>query len=216
MRKLSEKLSLGNICIGDFISKWYETHPTFVSYGAVDSISYKAQRSKFKKESAVFIGRLDEQTGGLTYAKAVEKVKKYYPNFEYVVVGDGKDRKQIEKNFKVLGFQKNPEKYFQKYRFAFVSRYLSILEALAAQKLIFAVYDNSIKKDYLTMAPFAKWIIIEKDPQILADKISYYLKNPKAEKKLTEDGFQWVTKQTWENLVALYLQLWRIKQNATS
>ena len=32
VRKISEKLSYGNICIGDFIKKWYGTKPDFVTY----------------------------------------------------------------------------------------------------------------------------------------------------------------------------------------
>ena len=35
VRKISELLATGNICVGDFISKWYGTHPDFVTYGAV-------------------------------------------------------------------------------------------------------------------------------------------------------------------------------------
>ncbi len=34
VRKISEKLASGNICVGDFISKWYKTSPDFVTYGA--------------------------------------------------------------------------------------------------------------------------------------------------------------------------------------
>src|ERR1035437_8309253 len=36
MHKLAEKLSRGNICVGDFLQKWYGTKPTFVTYGAVN------------------------------------------------------------------------------------------------------------------------------------------------------------------------------------
>ena len=212
VRKLSEKLSRGNICIGDFIPKWYGTKPSYVSYGAVtvSSIKYQVLRN-YKKDSAVFIGRLDEQTGALTYAKAVELVKKRYPKFEFIIVGDGKDREKIEKKYNVLGFQKDPEKYFPMYHFAFVSRYLSILEAFAAKKLVFAVYDNPVKEDYLRLAPFAKWIIIEKDPEKLAEKIVYFLKNPEKEKVMIENAYSWVKGQTWENLGELYLKLWKIQ-----
>ena len=35
-RKIAERLTSGNICIGDFISKWYKTIPTYVSYGGVE------------------------------------------------------------------------------------------------------------------------------------------------------------------------------------
>ena len=36
MHKISEKLSNGNICIGDFLEKWYGTKATYISYGATE------------------------------------------------------------------------------------------------------------------------------------------------------------------------------------
>ena len=36
VRKISERLADGNICVGDFIAKWYGTKPDYVTYGAVD------------------------------------------------------------------------------------------------------------------------------------------------------------------------------------
>lgn len=208
IRKLSERLSWGNICIGDFICKWYGTKPDYVSYGAVTIPKSKNKQIKPPKDSAVFIGRLDEQTGILTYAKAIETIRKKYPGFTMMVVGDGKYRKTVEKNFKTLGFQKDPEKYFSDYHFAFVSRYLSILEAFAAKKLVFAVYDNPVKEDYLSMAPFAKWIVIEKDPQKLSEKIDFFIKHPDKEEDLINNAFTWVKEYTWQKLVTVYLTLW--------
>ena len=35
VRKISEKLAWGNICVGDFIEKWYGTKPNAVTYGGV-------------------------------------------------------------------------------------------------------------------------------------------------------------------------------------
>ncbi len=222
VRKLSEKLSWGNICIGDFIRKWYGTEPTIVSYGAVNvipdlirdprSLDSRIRENDNKgggKESAVFIGRLDEQTGILTYVKALELVRDKFPNFDLLVVGDGKLRKVIDKKVKVLGFQKDPEKYFKKYHFAFVSRYLSILEAFAAKRLVFALYDNPVKNDYLIMAPFAKWIVIAENENALAEKVSYYIVHPEEEKKLIEKAYAWVSNQTWEEMVNIYMTLWR-------
>jgi glycosyltransferase involved in cell wall biosynthesis len=211
MRKLSEKLSWGNICIGDFIPKWYGTKPTFVSYGGVDNVTSNAQSTKFLRESAIFIGRLDEQTGATLYAKAVTLVRKNHSRFKMTFLGDGKDRKLLAKDFEVLGFHSDPEKYLIKFHYAFVSRYLSILEAFATKKLVFAVYDNPVKEDYLKMTPFAKWIIIAGDEQILSEKIDYYLAHPEEENKLIEKGYTWVQNQTWEQVTALYNTLWKIK-----
>lgn len=211
MRKISEKISYGNICIGDFIRKWYGTKPDYVSYGAVDKVTHEANPTKrAKKHSALFIGRLDDQTGILTYVKVFELVKKKFPNFELLVVGDGPYRKQINKKVKVLGFQNNPEKYFYQYHFAFVSRYLSILEAFAAKKLVFAVFDNPVKEDYLRMAPFAPFIVIEKNPEKLAERIEYYLSHPDEEEIMISNAFRWIKKQRWNEIVLIYEKLWEI------
>ncbi|KKQ01218.1 MAG: Glycosyltransferase, group 1 family protein, partial [Candidatus Levybacteria bacterium GW2011_GWA2_41_15] len=106
-------------------------------------------------------------------------------------------------------FKKNAVKYLENYNFAFVSRYLSILEALAAKRLAFALYDNPIKEDYLRMSPFSGYIVIENSPKKLAERVDYYLRNRQAEEELIEKGFSWVTNQTWENVVGAYLRLWR-------
>ncbi len=209
VRKIAEKLSWGNICIGDFITKWYMTKPTFVSYGAVDTGQNILKIQKVKNESAVFIGRLDEQTGILEYIKAVKTIKKKYPQFELLVVGDGKYRELVKGNSKIIGFRNNPEQYFATYHFAFASRYLSILEALSAKRLVFALFDNPVKEDYLRMAPFAPFIIIKKDPEKLAEKVEYFLGHPEKEKENIEKGYEWVKGETWRKMAQIYLQLWK-------
>ena len=206
IRKISEKLSFGNICIGRFIEKWYGTKADYISYGGVNIV--QSSKLKVKSDNALFIGRLDEQTGIKTYVDAIELIRKKVPNFKLTVIGDGKFKNQIIKQVNLIGWKKNPEKYFSSHRFAFVSRYLSILEAMAAKRLVFAVHDNPIKKDYLKMSPFAKNSIITSSPQELADKVEFYIKHPSAEKKLIEKGYAWVSKQTWERVTDTYVRLW--------
>ena len=210
VRKISEKLSWGNICVGDFIKKWYGTKPTYVTYGAVEISNFKFPISnKFKKESAIFFGRLDDQTSVLTYIKAYEILKKKYPKFEFLVVGDGKYKNLISKKVKVIPFQKNPEKLLHKYHFVFVSRYLSILEAMAAKRLVIAAYDDPVKEDYLKMSPFARFISTEKTPHEIAGKISYVITNPGSEKNKVDTAYEWVMKQSWERMANNYLELWK-------
>lgn len=208
VRKLSEKLSYGNICIGDFVAKWYGTKPTYVSYGAVDILDNKHFKSTFKKDSALFIGRTDEQTGILEYVEAVEIIRKKYPNFEFVVIGDGKYRKDIKHKVVTKGFLEKPEQYLEQFHFAFVSRYLSILEAMYAKRLVFAIYDNPIKEDYLKMSPFSKYIVIVKNSDELAKKVTYYLEFPEEEKQLVNNAFLWVKNNSWQALAKLYIDLW--------
>ncbi|MEK7518144.1 MAG: glycosyltransferase family 4 protein, partial [Patescibacteria group bacterium] len=218
MHKIAEKLSMGNICVGEFMKKWYGTRPNFVSYGGVDKTNSekfppKADQPMPEKvessKGAVFIGRLDEQTGIKIYADAVKLIKKKIPNFEFKIIGDGKFRKEIEKDFKVLGFRKDSKKYFSKYHFAFVSRYLSILEAMAAKRLVFAVSDNPLKEDYLKMAPFAKLINIINSENELAKRIIYFLKNSKEKEKMVNKAYEWAITKTWKNVAKQYLLLWK-------
>lgn len=210
MHKIAEMLSSGNICVGDFMKKWYKTKPDFISYGGVSEI--KNQKSKIKnKNSALFIGRLDEQTGILTYVEAVKAIRKKIPNFDFLVIGDGKLKDKIDKEVKVYKPVDKASKYFKNYNFAFVSRYLSILEAMAARRLVFAVYDNPLKEDYLRMAPFSKFTIISGSLSELVSKISFYLDNTGKKEKIIESAYNWVKKNTWEEMTNTYLKLWKSK-----
>jgi len=209
MHKVSEKLSMGNICIGDFIQKWYGTKPTYVTYGAVGIFNFQFSIfNKTRKKSAVFVGRLDEQTGFLTYLEAVKKIREKFPDFKLTVFGDGKFKKKIEGEIEFKGFVNNAQEEIGKYGIVFASRYLSILEAMAAKKPVIAVYDSPIKEDYLKMSPFAKYIIVVNSAQEVAGKVISLLNDPDESRVMIDKSFKWAKNQTWENLGALYLRLW--------
>lgn len=210
IRKLSEKLSFGNICVGDYIHKWYGTKPDYITYGAVEMPQREVKGLKVTNaHSALFFGRLDEQTGIITYVNAYKKIKKLFPKFKFLVIGDGKYKRKIDKSIKMLGFKINPEKFLKDYHFAFVSRYLSTLEAMAEKKLVFCIYDNPLKADCFKLSPFRKWIVLTDNEDELVEKVIYYINHPKEEKKLTEEAYEWVKNQSWEKMVKMYFALWK-------
>lgn len=214
VRKVSELLTWGNICIGEFIKKWYHTKPTIVSFGGVDLKEFKNVEKYKNKYSAIFVGRLDDQTGILTYSQAISRIKEKYPAFEFLIIGDGPLKLQLKNSGKLVGFQKHPEKYLPDYHFTFVSRYLSILESFASKKLVFAVYDNPVKKDYLIMSPFSSYIVIAGGAEALRSKVMYYLENPEKEAGLVSKAYAWVQNHTWDNMVDDYTYLWSRKGSA--
>jgi len=210
-QKIAEKLTRGNICIGDFITKWFGTKPSIISYGAVNLKKFKPFSVNSFKYDAIFSSRLDKQTGILLYIKTIRILKKKGINFKLLVLGNGKYRKEAERYSTCKGFVSDPSPYFKQARFAFVSRFLAIMEAFASKKLVFAVYDDSLKEDYLKMSPFSKWIIIEKNPEKLANKIEFYMNNMDKARPLIDSAYKWVKGQTWEKMAGNYLELWGIK-----
>ena len=66
-----------------------------------------------------------------------------------------------------------------------------------------------MKKDCFAMGPFAKRVILVGSAEELVSKVEYYFSNPKEEKKIINEAFEWVSKQSWDRLVAKYLSLWK-------
>lgn len=207
IRGLSAQLSRGNICVGRYIEKWYGIKADYLTYGAVED---KNKKTKARKEppKILFVGRLAKDTGLPVYLEALAKLGRER-KFEAEFLGDGPLRQDAEKLGKVLGFRQNTEKHMENSDLVFTSGYLSMLEAAALKKPILATYDNELKRDYLRLSPFAKFIFIEKSPHKLAEKAAYLLRYPEREEKRLEEGYNWARQQTWEKLSRLYLRLWQ-------
>ncbi|MBI3093210.1 MAG: glycosyltransferase family 4 protein [Candidatus Levybacteria bacterium] len=222
VRKLSEKLSKGNICVGDYIKKWYGTKPNYVTYGGIEIIQNSRQRrgspkaAEFKiqkynsKLKILFIGRLENDTGLLIYLEALKILRKKEVDFEFEVCGDGSLRKLAEGEGRVHGFVPNLKTYLMRSDLIFSSSYLSILQAMLFKRPVFAAYNNPLKEDYLKMAPFARWIVIENSAIRIARKIIYHKYNKDKYNVLVEEGYNWVKAQRWDNVVSLYLKLWKM------
>ncbi|HVZ66830.1 MAG TPA: glycosyltransferase, partial [Patescibacteria group bacterium] len=203
IRKLSELLSNGNICVGDYIKKWYGTKTNFITYGGTD-YSIKDSTSAYKSNAKVkllFVGRIEKDNGVDKYAEILESLKKNKIPFSFEACGDGGMRYIYKKYGRVNGFVKNVNNHIQNSDVVFASSYLSILESLASKKAVVSTYSNNLKKDYLTMSPFKKFITIV-GPE---DSIK-----PGFKLKASEGGYKWAREQTWDKVTALYVKLWRM------
>lgn len=209
LRKISEKITWGNICVGEYIAKWYGIKPTYIIYGAAKNSKNKIVNIKNAK-IILFLGRLQEDTGLLAYLQAFQAIKERHPDTKILFLGDGPLKKEAEKYGRVLGFQKDITPYLLRSRFVFTSGYLSMLETMAVGRLVFAMYDNPLKHDTLKMSPFSRHAVVMNDPQELAQKIDYFLKNPKKEKDMVTNAYKWAHRQTWDKIIDTYLKLWRV------
>lgn len=213
-RKIIEQLVDGSICIGEFMKKWYKAEPSKILYGGSDY--QKSSKNVPNRLTSLFFGRFEQQTNGLQYAQAVREVKKAWPQFKALFIGDGPQLSKIEKIVDVKPFDPNVEDVISEARYIFVSRYLSMLEALSRRKLIFAYYDTPIKRDYLLSSPFIDFVIPVSNPKKLAEKLMYFSKHPQEERKIVERGYNWSRKHTWKKVAEEYLDLWNTSRQTQS
>lgn len=214
MHRLAEKLTNGNICVGNFYEKWYQTKPNYTIYGAVKKINSRDKSNLLSK--AIFIGRLEKETGIMEYLNAIKILKAKKITMALDVYGDGSLRKISEtfakKNrlkIQFKGFVPNADEQIKNYNFVFTSRYLGILESLASRRIVFALYNNKIKKDYLVNTPFKNFILIFKNAEELSKGIIDVMNNGYKYKNMIDYGYKWVKNKTWKDIANTYLDLWK-------
>jgi glycosyltransferase involved in cell wall biosynthesis len=206
--QLAGRLTNGSLAIGAWHERWYGMRTTAISYGAVVA----DQPNKTAAEPrAVYIGRLSADTGIMTYLEALAWLQKIHRfRLSLDVYGDGPDREMCEKYAKQHqlpvnwhGWQPLASRELSTALIAFVSRYLAILESLAAGVPVIAHYNNNIKRDYLRLTPFSPWISIGHSAQEIGLAIL------RAE-KLPSEAQSWARQQSWNKLSKVYEALWRL------
>lgn len=197
MHKLAEKLCNGSICVGDYLKKWYGHKPEFVTYGGVTDLCYDRSINPFikKPSEVIFIGRLERVNAIEEYLKSLKIIKEKY-SLKVTFVGDGKFKRKAEKIGKVTGLIKNICPYLKRNAYIFASSYLTIWEALNCGRLVLAIYNNPVKKDYLGMFSAVKAINIFSSGRELEEGLNK-LKKTK------------VNIPSWGQVTKLYLDLWK-------
>lgn len=203
IKKLSAKLSWGNICVGKYIEKFYGIKANSIAYGAVSL----PRKSNFKKipKSLVYVGRLEKDTDFDKSLQVIKLLKGWRIDF----CGNGKFAKECSKYGTVHGWS-DPTAYYAKAKFSFALGYLSILEGLINKCIVIAFASNFPRLTYLREFPFAKLLIV-KSPQEAIKRINYYLDNPEISKALINEGYEWAKKNSWKKLTNQYLDLWNVK-----
>lgn len=211
VRKISEILSTGSINVGDYISKWYFSRPTLVTYGGVD-VPYKAEvKKRGKRIKIAFVGRIEEDNGVYIFSEILNILSNQGFDFEFTASGDGSLKKEFQRYGEVKGFEDDSSLTIKNADIVFASSYLSILESLVQKKLVFSIFQNNLKKDYLKMSPLNDFVVSAGDPMSIVHELKKYILNEKMWNDKVEEGYEFASRQTWENVLHVYKKLWRIK-----
>lgn len=215
--KCVERLTRGNICVGSYLEKWYGTRSNAITYGAVRA---PVEVASPVGRNIVFIGRLEPDTGIMTYLEAMPMIQQLWKHpLKLIVCGEGSLREHVIEfannhslDVEVLGAVPDPTHWIRQSRYVFVSGYLGILEAMICRRIVFAVYDNPLKRDYLCMMPGAEnRLILSGSPEELARGFRDVSENSDRERSLIEQAYAFACEQTWERLAETYLDLYRSK-----
>jgi glycosyltransferase involved in cell wall biosynthesis len=167
--------------------------------------------------TAVFIGRLEPDTGAIEYAQTVAQLKRRFGvSMTLRLCGDGSLRGRLQTIVNNLGIEaifhgivNSPERHFLQSGIAFVSSYLAILEAMAYRQLVCSIYTNPLKQDYLKVIPGAQdMMIISCNAEDLAIQLYTHLMNPEMAQSKIEKGYQFAQGHTWELVADTYCTLW--------
>jgi glycosyltransferase involved in cell wall biosynthesis len=204
------------LCMGEFICRWYQTQCFAVSYGGADPVPEPPPLPE--RPAAIFLGRLAEDTSLLLYLDALVALRNdHNRRIHLTVVGDGPLRPIAERyadaqglGVTFLGAVADPAPLLARASIAFVSGYLSIWQALANRRLVFAVYDNELKRDYLQGFPEAEGVLqLAGDPGELAARLDRQLGDPALGERMRERGVELAAEHTWERVADLYLAMYR-------
>lgn len=142
-KQIASKLSKGTIAVGKYIEKYYGIKADKIIYGGT-SLLYSNEVVK-KRDSIVFVGRLEEDTGVLELLKLLDHKKNKWSKIDFI--GDGSLRKESEKYGTVHGFC-DPKPYLKKAEYVVPGGYLSYIEARQFGCKILVFPNNPLKKDY--------------------------------------------------------------------
>jgi glycosyltransferase involved in cell wall biosynthesis len=215
MRKLAEKLAKGHICVGRFLHSWYGTREDMVVYGGINPPP-EALCSRTPEADFVYVGRLAEDTQVMDYIRAIQELHDQGRPYTLKVFGDGPLRSRVKAcvqqhsaGASYCGPTSAPLEARSLGRYAFASGYLAILESLSLERLVFALYGNPLKKDYLETIPNARNMMLTAGSVCeLQDKIQWAEDHPLEADAIRKAGQSWSARQTWERLVDIYYELW--------
>jgi len=204
------------LCMGDFICKHYRIPCFAVSYGGVDPAPDPPPPPA--EPSALFIGRLAEDTSIMAYLEALLRLRREHGyDLPVGIVGDGPLRPAAEKYVNANwikatfhGVVADPIPLLAACRYAFVSGYLAIWQALSLRRQVFALYENPLKRDYLRGFPEAeKVMVIAADAGELARSLARCVAEPALSGRMVERGEALAAEHTWPRVAELYLAMYR-------
>jgi len=177
LRRIARWLVSGSICIGHFIPETYGVDCDVILTGATDCVDLVEQ----PRNGAVFVGRVEQDTGILEYIKAIAILKETHDT----LCGRGSLQREASNLgmskgivMEQMGLVSNPLTVMNSNQLCLAAGYLSILEAMSLGLPVIGIAGSSLKAAYLKgVLKDGGPISIQTTPEGIAREIARIIKD---------------------------------------
>ncbi|NOS99187.1 MAG: glycosyltransferase family 4 protein [Phycisphaerales bacterium] len=203
---------------GHFIAKWLQVCPgTVLDQGLSPPADEIHQRREPSPDCAVFVGRLDCDTGIRHYIDAVELLGRNHGlTMDLDVYGDGPLKCELQRRTTASalpvtfhGWVENAQDRFADGCFAFASGRLAIQEAMARRRLVVATWANALKRDYVLEEAFSPFLVGAGSPADIAAAVAHHVAHADHRSALVDGAYEYVRRLTWNRTADGFLSVWR-------
>ncbi len=208
----------GTVDDGRFIAKWLQVpSDVIIAQGLAPPADEIEQDPEPPPNSAVFVGRLDWDSGITTYIDAIAVLRdRHGMQVTLEVYGGGGLEEQLRSRVdrdrlpvRFHGFVEGAQNRLSNGCFAFVSGRLAIQEAMARRRLVIATHVNELKRDYVSEEPFSPYLEIGATAEEVAEKVVYFANHSQERSHRIERAFAHARTLTWTHTARGYMALWR-------
>lgn len=193
LRKIAKQRVSGFICIGHFIPEAYKIDCDAVLIGATN----RADLIEQPRNGAVFVGRLERNTGLLQYIETIAILKEMH-GVEVSLTLCGKGSLQREASdlamskgiaIEQMGLVPNLQAMMNSNHLCLTAGYLSILEAMSLGHPVIGIARSPLKTVYLKgVVRDGRSISIQTTPEAVTREIALILKDPHLAARISKRG----------------------------
>lgn len=205
---------------GAFIEKWLGVSPDICPD---QGLSPPADELELIQEpeptSAVYVGRLEPDTGIGMYIDAVHQlVTKHNRPFHLDVYGDGSLRDSLSTHVEALdipvtfhGRVPHAQERFSDACFAFVDGRMAIQEAMARRRLVCAGYTDPLKRDYVCGESYSPYLLAMDSAAGIAQVVEDMASHPLKRQMYIDRAYEYTRSLRWDNTANSFLRMWENK-----
>ncbi|MCO6437539.1 MAG: glycosyltransferase family 4 protein [Phycisphaerae bacterium] len=202
---------------GRFIERWLDVAADICPEQGLRPLADEiAHPAPGEPNSAIYVGRLELDTGIQTYLDAVAKLDPQRTGqFRLDVCGDGSLRENLEArvrrerlSVRFLGRIPDAQQLLGRHAFAFVDGRMVIQEAMARRRPVLSAYGHPLKRDYLCGESFSPFLFAASSGTDLANRVRKLAEDPRDMRETVERAFEFSRRLSWTETARRYLALW--------